>query len=66
MGTYTDVYGWGKTGGFGICGKTELVKTDWDELSPPLAELLSECLAPDPRQRPKQFQDVLNRMPQPA
>ena len=58
-GPYSDVYAFARTCCYAIFKATELLPKQWNSLPRPLADLLEECLDPDPRKRPNGFERVL-------
>lgn len=65
VGPYSDVYAFGKTIAFALCQKTELNRRDWKRLeqeNEAFAELLENCLEPEPQKRPQTFPTVLERL----
>src|SRR5205085_2394677 len=55
VGPYSDVYGFARTSCYALCGTPQPTFEHWRKLPEELAELLSECLAEDPRRRPPGF-----------
>lgn len=65
VGPYSDVYAFGKTLGFALCGHTDLKRKDWkrlEEENAPFAELLEHCLEEEPKARLPDFAAVLERL----
>jgi serine/threonine protein kinase len=59
VGTWSDVYGFGKTCCFALFGTAQPTFQHWQQLPRPLADLLGRCLAEQPSQRPQDFTAVL-------
>ena len=62
VGAYSDVYGLGKTCCFALFGTTLPLPKHWRSLSQELADLLGQCLAEDPKERPAGCGEVLRRL----
>jgi serine/threonine protein kinase/HEAT repeat protein len=60
VGPYSDVYGFGKTACFALFGTSQPTFQHWQQLPPPLAELLGRCLNEQPAARPQSFAAVLS------
>ena len=61
-GTYSDIYGFGKTCSFALFQTTQPLLKHWQSLPPPLAEFLENCLEEDPQKRPYSFANVLEQL----
>ncbi len=59
VGTYSDVYGFGKTICFALFGTPQPLLKHWQGIPEALANLLGLCLAEDPAERPVDFGVVL-------
>jgi formylglycine-generating enzyme required for sulfatase activity len=62
VGTWSDVYAFGKTLAYCLTGRTELSRRDWHRLEdrdPGLADLLERCVEFDPRRRCRDLGEVL-------
>jgi serine/threonine protein kinase len=62
VGTYSDVYGFGKTCCFALFGTAQPTYQHWQQLPRELADLLGRCLSEQPRQRPQDFTVVLREL----
>ncbi|MEN9848415.1 MAG: Serine/threonine-protein kinase PknB [Pseudomonadota bacterium] len=63
VGTYSDVYGFGKTLCYALFLHAQPNRRDWDKLEDTqFADLLSDCIAQDPSERPQDFDAVLKRL----
>jgi tRNA A-37 threonylcarbamoyl transferase component Bud32 len=62
VGPYSDVYGFARTSCFALFRTTHLGRRHWKSLADPLAELLDDCLAEKPDDRPPTFAAVLDRL----
>lgn len=62
VGTYSDVYGFGKTCCFALFGTAQPTYQHWQKLPRELADLLGRCLAEPPRERPQDFAAVLREL----
>ncbi len=58
----SDVYGFGKTCCYALFQTAEPTLRHWQSLSPPLADLLGQCLEKPPGRRPGDFAVVLARL----
>ncbi len=65
VGTYSDVYGFGKTCCFALFGTAQPTFQHWKTLPSYLAELLGRCLDETPRARPQNFAEVLRELDRP-
>jgi WD40 repeat protein len=63
-GPYSDVYAFARTCCYAMFKLTELRRSQWNSLPVPLADLLEQCLNPDPQQRPQGFEPVLTVLSQ--
>jgi hypothetical protein len=63
VGPYSDVYGLAKTCCFALFGTTMPLPKHWRSLSQEVADLLGQCLAEDPKERPAGCADLLRRLP---
>jgi hypothetical protein len=61
-GPAADLRGFGRTCCWALLGITDPHRGHWKETSPNLAELLTDCMADDPAQRPASFAVVLQRL----
>jgi hypothetical protein len=61
-GPADDLYGWARTCCFALFGTPVPRPEHWRSLPEPLADLLKECLAEDPADRPADFDAVLERL----
>jgi formylglycine-generating enzyme required for sulfatase activity len=60
VGTYSDVYGFGKTLCYALFLNAQPNRKDWDKLNDvQFADALSECIAREPSERPQSFDAVL-------
>jgi hypothetical protein len=59
VGTWSDVYGFGKTCCFALFGTPQPTFQHWQKLPTPLADLLGRCIAEAPEERPATFDAVL-------
>jgi serine/threonine protein kinase len=70
VGTYSDVYGFGKTCCFALFGTPQPTFQHWQQIPRDLADLLGRCLSEQPGGRPQDFAAVLREldrlMPAPA
>lgn len=64
VGPYSDVYGFGKTCCFALFQTPQPTFQHWQKLPPSLAELLGQCLAETPKDRPANFALVGQRLAQ--
>ncbi len=64
MGPAADIYGFGRTCCHAPIATPTPRPQHWQEVTPQLAELLGDCLAEDPGQRPADFDVVLERLEQ--
>jgi serine/threonine protein kinase len=62
VGPASDVYGFARTSCFALFQATHLGRRHWKSLADPLAELLDDCLAERPDDRPPTFAAVLDRL----
>ncbi len=62
VGPPADVYGLGKTACFALFGTTQPLARHWRGVSPDLADLLGQCLAEDPKERPASCLEVAERL----
>lgn len=62
VGTYTDVYSFGKTCCYSLFKKTTPLARDWRTLPDSLTELLDDCLSDAPQQRPQNAVAVQARL----
>lgn len=62
VGTWSDVYGFGKTCCFALFGSLSLGRDDWDRISRPLGDLLGACTKDPVEKRPQTFDDVLSAL----
>jgi tetratricopeptide (TPR) repeat protein len=62
IGPHSDVYGLGKTACFALFGTTMPLARHWRSVPAELADLLGQCLAEDPRERPGSCQEVADRL----
>ncbi len=62
VGSYSDIYGFGKTCCFALFQNTQPLPKHFRGLPGSLAQLIEDCLEEDPDQRPQNFSDVLKRL----
>ncbi len=62
VGTWSDVYGWGKTVCFALFGTPLPTFQHWEKIPRKLADLLGRCLTDKPSARPQTFTDVLREL----
>ncbi len=62
VGPYSDLYGWAKTCCFALFQTTQPLLKHWQSIPQGLAELLEKCLDEDPKNRPQNFAEVLERL----
>jgi tRNA A-37 threonylcarbamoyl transferase component Bud32 len=62
VGPHSDIYGLGKTACYTLFGTTMPLARHWRNVSPDLADLLGQCLADDPRERPANCKEVMERL----
>ena len=62
VGTYSDVYGFGRTCCFALFGTPQPTFQHWQKLPRGLADLLGRCLSEQPRERPQNFTEVLREL----
>ncbi len=62
IGPYSDVYGYAKTICFALFKTPQPTFQHWQKLRPELAELLGQCLSEDPKERPGNFSQVLEKL----
>jgi serine/threonine protein kinase len=62
VGPYSDVYGFAKTCCFGLFGTAQPTFQHWQKVPPALAEILGQCLAETPDQRPADFEVVIEAL----
>jgi serine/threonine protein kinase len=62
VGPYSDVYGFAKTCCYALFCTPQPTFQHWQKLDPALAELLGQCLAEHPKDRPADFNVVVNRL----
>jgi hypothetical protein len=62
VGPYSDVYGWAKTCCWALCRTAQPLPRHFRPLPPALAELLEDCMAEEPKDRPGGFAVVLQRL----
>src|SRR5262249_9678088 len=58
----SDIFGFAKTCCFALFQTPEPLPKQWGQLPHHLSELLEQCLAPAPKDRPGSFTEVLERM----
>ncbi len=64
VGPYSDVYGWAKTCCYALFQTTQPLMKHWQSIPSSLAQLLEDCLAENPGERPATFAKVLGRLTQ--
>ncbi len=62
VGPRSDVYGLGKTACFALFGTTMPLARHWRSVPADLADLLGQCLAEDPHERPASCREVADRL----
>src|SRR5262249_45820424 len=62
VGPAADVYGFGKTCCFALFRTPQPLRKHWKSVPDKLADLLEQCLAEDPKERPSNFAEVLDRL----
>src|SRR5262249_1938509 len=62
VGPAADVYGFGKTWCFALCQTPQPLRKHWKSVPDKLADLLEQCLAENPIERPANFAEVLDRL----
>lgn len=62
VGPYSDIYGWAKTCCFAVFNTTQPLPKHWQTVPPGLANLLEDCLAENPKDRPASVGKVLKRL----
>jgi hypothetical protein len=62
VGVRADIYGFGKTCCYALFKTPQPTFQHWQKLPAPLAELLGQCLAENPDDRPASFTEVITRL----
>jgi serine/threonine protein kinase len=62
IGTYSDVYGFGKTCCFALFGTAQPTFQHWQQIPRELADLLGRCINEQPGARPRDFAAVLREL----
>ncbi len=62
VGTYSDIYGFGKTCCFALFGTASPTFQHWQKIPPALADLLGRCINEQPSARPQDFAAVLGEL----
>jgi serine/threonine protein kinase len=62
IGTWSDVYGWAKTCCYALFQNTEPTYQDYKKIPEALSNLLGQCLARMPNERPSGFAEVLDKL----
>src|SRR5260221_13782842 len=65
VGPAADVYGFAKTCCFALFQTPQPLRKHWKSVPDGLADLLEQCLAENPKERPANFAEVLDRLGQP-
>ena len=60
VGKYSDAFGWAKMCCYTLFKTTQPLRTHWKNIPEDIADLLERCLTEDPKQRPKDFSEIID------
>ncbi len=60
VGKYSDAFGWAKMCCYTLFKTTQPLRTHWKNIPEDIADLLERCLTEDPKERPKDFSEIIN------
>lgn len=60
VGKYSDAFGWAKMCCYTLFKTTQPLRTHWKNIPEDIADLLERCLTEDPKERPKDFSEIIS------
>lgn len=60
VGKYSDAFGWAKMCCYTLFKTTQPLRSHWKKIPEDIADLLERCLTEDPKQRPKDFSEIID------